>query len=158
MIQKSKNTKKTNISVKYGILSLVIRIPLKTIFENIVRIRIWWRGFVTLFQTANICVICRKKLFAVSHHPDCGPVFGAGADLFLCDECDRQPDSYSNLPHSYDGPVRITSMHSFFHPFFCSFVHLSIHSLLVSSFFFSRSYIRSFIHIYIRSVGRSLIN
>ncbi len=47
----------------------------------------------------------RKKLFAVSHHPDCGPVFGAGADLFLCDQCDRQPDSYSNLPHSYDGPV-----------------------------------------------------
>ena len=45
----------------------------------------------------------KKKLFAVSHHPDCGPVFGAGADLFLCDRADTCPDSYSNLPHSYDG-------------------------------------------------------
>ena len=45
----------------------------------------------------------KKKLFAVSHHPDCGPVFGAGADLFICDGCDKVADSYSNLPHSYDG-------------------------------------------------------
>jgi len=45
----------------------------------------------------------KKKLFAVSHHPDCGPVFGAGADLFICDQCDQSCDSYSNLPHSYDG-------------------------------------------------------
>jgi hypothetical protein len=45
----------------------------------------------------------KKKLFAVSHHPDCGPVFGAGADLFICDGCDKVGDSYSNLPHSYDG-------------------------------------------------------
>jgi len=45
----------------------------------------------------------KKKLFGVSHHPDCGPVFGAGADLFICDECDKVGDSYSNLPHSYDG-------------------------------------------------------
>ena len=47
----------------------------------------------------------KKRLFAVSHHPDCGPVFGAGADLFICDECDQTGDSYSNLPHSYDGQV-----------------------------------------------------
>ena len=47
----------------------------------------------------------KKKLFAVSHHPECGPVFGAGADLFICDGCDQQADSYSNLPHSYDGQV-----------------------------------------------------
>ena len=47
----------------------------------------------------------KKKLFAVSHHPDCGPVFGAGADLFICDRCDQSCDSYSNLPHSYDGQV-----------------------------------------------------
>ena len=46
-----------------------------------------------------------KKLFAVSHHPDCGPVFGAGADLFICHACDQVADSYSNLPHSYDGQV-----------------------------------------------------
>ena len=49
----------------------------------------------------------KKKLFAVSHHPDCGPVFGAGADLFICDGCDQLTDSYSNLPHSYDGQVWI---------------------------------------------------
>ena len=46
-----------------------------------------------------------KKLFAVSHHPECGPVFGAGADLFICHACDQVADSYSNLPHSYDGQV-----------------------------------------------------
>ena len=39
----------------------------------------------------------------MSHHPDCGPVFGAGADLFICDKCDEVGDSYSNLSHSYDG-------------------------------------------------------
>jgi len=45
----------------------------------------------------------KKKLFAVSHHQHCGPVFGAGADLFISDGCDANSDSYSNLPHSYDG-------------------------------------------------------
>jgi len=51
----------------------------------------------------------KKKLFAVSHHPDCGPVFGAGADLFICDNCDKVGDSYSNLPHSYDGDLASSS-------------------------------------------------
>merc|ERR1711874_508254 len=45
----------------------------------------------------------KKKMFAVSHHPNCGPIFGAGADLFISDNCDKVCDSYSNLPHSYDG-------------------------------------------------------
>ena len=40
-----------------------------------------------------------KRLFAVSHHPSCGPIFGAGADLFISDACHAAPESYSNLPH-----------------------------------------------------------
>ena len=31
----------------------------------------------------------KKKLFAVSHHPNCGPIFGAGADLFIADNCNQ---------------------------------------------------------------------
>lgn len=31
----------------------------------------------------------------------CGPVFGAGADLFIASDCNRNADSYSNLSHSY---------------------------------------------------------
>jgi len=33
----------------------------------------------------------------------CGPVFGAGADLSISNNCNRNTESYSNLPHSYDG-------------------------------------------------------
>ncbi|XP_073968405.1 serine-enriched protein isoform X2 [Rhodnius prolixus] len=44
-----------------------------------------------------------KKPFAVCYHPDCGPIFGAGADLFISSNCNTNMDSYSNLPHSYDG-------------------------------------------------------
>ena len=45
-----------------------------------------------------------------THHPDCGPVFGAGADLFICDSADSVGDSYSNLPHSYDGSGATSSL------------------------------------------------
>ena len=31
-------------------------------------------------------------------------MFGAGADLSICDLCNEKPESYSNMPHSYDGP------------------------------------------------------
>lgn len=34
----------------------------------------------------------------------CGPIFGAGADLLISNNCNTNTDSYSNLPHSYDGP------------------------------------------------------
>ena len=44
-----------------------------------------------------------KKRFAVAHHRQCGPCFGAGADLFISNNCNKNMDSYSNLPHSYDG-------------------------------------------------------
>ncbi len=33
----------------------------------------------------------------------CGPIFGAGADLLISNGCNVNTDSYSNLPHSYDG-------------------------------------------------------
>lgn len=69
-----------------------------------------------LFSLANLAGLpptrfnIKKKLFAVSHHPDCGPVFGAGADLFICNSADRVGDSYSNLPHSYDGSGSSSSL------------------------------------------------
>ncbi|GLH03612.1 Ring canal kelch homolog [Gryllus bimaculatus] len=44
-----------------------------------------------------------KKMFAICYHPDCGPIFGAGADLLIASNCNTNMDSYSNLPHSYDG-------------------------------------------------------
>ena len=44
-----------------------------------------------------------KKTFALCYHYECGPIFGAGADLFISDQCHLNDDSYSNLPHSYDG-------------------------------------------------------
>ncbi|KAH7645441.1 hypothetical protein HUG17_0979 [Dermatophagoides farinae] len=46
----------------------------------------------------------KKKIFAIGHMASKGPVFGAGADLLLADSCHLNEDSYSNLPHSYDGP------------------------------------------------------
>ncbi|XP_061393009.1 uncharacterized protein LOC133328457 [Musca vetustissima] len=45
-----------------------------------------------------------KKPYAICYHPDCGPIFGAGADLLIANNCNSNKDSYSNLPHSYDGP------------------------------------------------------
>jgi len=57
-----------------------------------------------------------KKMFAICYHPDCGPIFGAGADLLLSSNCHENTDSYSNLPHSYDrgdSPVPITLMNNY---------------------------------------------
>ncbi|XP_068618573.1 BTB/POZ domain-containing protein 19 [Battus philenor] len=45
-----------------------------------------------------------KKPFALCHHPDCGPIFGAGADLLLTHNCNSNGESYSNL-HSYGDPA-----------------------------------------------------
>lgn len=44
-----------------------------------------------------------KKRLAVCHHVDYGPCFGGGADLAIHDNCDANMESYSNLPHSYNG-------------------------------------------------------
>ncbi|KAK6631038.1 hypothetical protein RUM44_003210 [Polyplax serrata] len=51
-----------------------------------------------------------KKPFAICYHKDCGPIFGAGADLLISNNCDMNKDSYSNLPHSYDGENASTSV------------------------------------------------
>lgn len=45
----------------------------------------------------------KKKLMAVVHHAQFGPVFGGGADLSIADKCHLGEENYSNLPHSYDG-------------------------------------------------------
>ncbi|KAG4070335.1 hypothetical protein HA402_006477 [Bradysia odoriphaga] len=45
-----------------------------------------------------------KKPYAICYHPECGPIFGAGADLLISNGCNTNTESYSNLPHSYDGP------------------------------------------------------
>lgn len=44
-----------------------------------------------------------KKPFAICYHRDCGPIFGAGADFLISTNCNTNMESYSNLPHSYDG-------------------------------------------------------
>ncbi|XP_065162443.1 uncharacterized protein [Atheta coriaria] len=45
----------------------------------------------------------KKKTVAICYHPDFGPIFGAGADLLISSNCNTNMDSYSNLPHTYDG-------------------------------------------------------
>lgn len=45
----------------------------------------------------------KKKMFALAHNSNFGPIFGAGADLSIADQCHMNEESYSNLPHSYDG-------------------------------------------------------
>ena len=44
-----------------------------------------------------------KKNYAIAQHSDYGPVFGAGADLSISSNCHTNSESYSNLPHTYDG-------------------------------------------------------
>ncbi|KAI5720081.1 hypothetical protein M8J77_001601 [Diaphorina citri] len=51
-----------------------------------------------------------KKPFAICYHPDCGPIFGAGADLLIASHCNTNMDSYSNLPHSYNGENASSSL------------------------------------------------
>ncbi|CAG7724587.1 unnamed protein product [Allacma fusca] len=43
-----------------------------------------------------------KKHFALCHDSNSGPIFGAGADLYISSNCNNNSDSYSNLPHSYE--------------------------------------------------------
>lgn len=51
-----------------------------------------------------------KKPFAICYHPECGPIFGAGADLLIASHCNTNMDSYSNLPHSYNGENASSSL------------------------------------------------
>ncbi|KAJ0178557.1 hypothetical protein K1T71_006380 [Dendrolimus kikuchii] len=50
-----------------------------------------------------------KKAFALCYHTDCGPIFGAGADLLIASNCNTNSDSYSNL-HSYGDPLAPASL------------------------------------------------
>lgn len=54
------------------------------------------------FQISKFDIV--KKPYSICYHKDCGPIFGAGADLLISNACNSNMDSYSNLPHSYDGP------------------------------------------------------
>ena len=45
----------------------------------------------------------KKKMFAIAQYPNFGPIFGAGADLCISSYCNENDESYSNLPHSFDG-------------------------------------------------------
>jgi len=54
------------------------------------------------FQIAKFDIV--KKPYSICYHKECGPIFGAGADLLISNACNANMDSYSNLPHSYDGP------------------------------------------------------
>lgn len=49
-----------------------------------------------LFFNANLINI--RSFFLSS-----GPIFGAGADLLISSNCNTNMESYSNLPHSYEG-------------------------------------------------------
>ncbi|KAJ8716367.1 hypothetical protein PYW08_013652 [Mythimna loreyi] len=50
-----------------------------------------------------------KKAFALCYHPDCGPIFGAGADLLISSNCNTNSESYSNL-HSYGDQMAPASL------------------------------------------------
>ncbi|CAH0729437.1 unnamed protein product, partial [Brenthis ino] len=50
-----------------------------------------------------------KNSFALCYHPECGPIFGAGADLLVAGNCHANSDSYSNL-HSYGDPLAPASL------------------------------------------------
>ena len=41
---------------------------------------------------------------AVYSHPNYGPTFGGGHDLFIGDNANRSQQSYSNFGHSYNSP------------------------------------------------------
>jgi hypothetical protein len=51
----------------------------------------------------------KQPSYAIQSHPSSGPIFGAGADLFISSECNINKDSYSNLLHSYGNPLEISA-------------------------------------------------
>lgn len=68
-----------------------------------------------LFRFPNFCYhfsrcfkikICIFYLLCYSS----GPIFGAGADLLISSNCNSNMDSYSNLPHTYDGEAASPSI------------------------------------------------
>ena len=64
----------------------------------------------TLKENSTTKFDVKQSSYAVQSHPGCGPIFGAGADLYISSECNLNKDSYSNLLHSYGSPH--SSVHS----------------------------------------------
>lgn len=52
---------------------------------------------IVQIQIINNLLVYYYFLFSI------GPIFGAGADLLIASNCNVNVESYSNLPHSYDG-------------------------------------------------------
>lgn len=42
--------------------------------------------------------------YTVYHHSSYGPTFGGGHDIYICNNCDSQGSSHSNLGHTYQAP------------------------------------------------------
>lgn len=61
----------------------------------------------------------------------CGPIFGAGADLLIAHNCNTTKDSYSNLPHSYDGPNASTE--SLFGDYNFTVTDYEVYTLMLSN-------------------------
>lgn len=58
----------------------------------------------TVVLKSNLKFKISKVSFILKRcHYSSGPVFGAGADLFISNNCNTNIDNYSNLPHTYDG-------------------------------------------------------
>jgi len=47
--------------------------------------------------------ICKNQSYSVYHYSSYGPTFG-GHDFYLCNGCNTNNSSYSNLGHSYNAP------------------------------------------------------
>lgn len=63
------------------------------------------RSFLCSLRNASARPIrfdVKRKSFAMIHHPDHGPIFGAAPDLLISDNCNSNSKSISFLGHSYD--------------------------------------------------------
>ncbi|XP_045496052.1 BTB/POZ domain-containing protein 19 [Colias croceus] len=67
------------------------------------------RGLLFALTEPPALYTLSKKAFALCYHPDCGPIFGAGADLLISNNCNSNTDSYSNL-HSYGDSLSPASL------------------------------------------------
>lgn len=61
-----------------------------------------------------------------------GPIFGAGADLQIANGCNTNMESYSNLPHSYDGGSN-ASCSSLFGDYNFTIVDYEVYTLAAAS-------------------------
>ncbi|KAH9415238.1 hypothetical protein DERP_006331 [Dermatophagoides pteronyssinus] len=82
-------------------------------------------------EQSSIKYDVKKKIFAIGHMASKGPVFGAGADLLIADSCHLNEDSYSNLPHSYDGPY--ASVDTLFGSYYFTVIDYEVFTLFNNS-------------------------